>query len=143
MVIQPSLFAAPDHVVERRQHVPRITARNAKSQLQKLRVQLASAQADLRDQEYNLEVVKMHQRASRDGRIDLNWWEGAMRFGIWHFEVDTEYRIGSYPIKVVRWLRHLNFTLNAQCHAIQQTIAELMPKVGALECLLNEAPQAQ
>jgi hypothetical protein len=34
-----------------------------------LRKQLATAQADLEDVDYNLSIVAMHQRASREGKI--------------------------------------------------------------------------
>lgn len=120
-----------------RQRIERSPARAAKRQLDTLRQQLAHAQGDLADATYNLEMVMEHQRASREGRIDENWWDGAMRMGIWHFEEDTEYRMGSYPIKVVRWLRHLNFTLHAERCAIQATIDELAPKVEALSQLFD------
>jgi hypothetical protein len=108
-----------------------------------MRRQLAQAEGELGDISYNLDVVMMHQRASREGRIDENWWDGAMRFGIWHFEEDTEYRCGSYPIKVVRWLRHLNFTLHAERYAVRATVDELTPKVAALAQFIDPAPAAR
>ena len=51
---------------------PSVNARNAKRQLDTLRSQLATAQADLEDVNYNLSIVTMHQRASREGKIDAN-----------------------------------------------------------------------
>ena len=59
---------------------PSVNARNAKRQLDTLRKQLATAQADLEDVDYNLSIVAMHQQASREGKIDANWWDAAMRF---------------------------------------------------------------
>lgn len=122
-----------------RHRIERSPAKAAKRELETLRQQLARAQGDLADASYNLEMVMEHQRASREGRIDENWWDGAMRMGIWHFEEDTEYRMGSYPIKVVRWLRHLNFSLHAERSDIQAVIDELAPKVAALAQLIDPA----
>jgi len=116
-------------------------AKAAKEKLDTLRRALGRAQGDLQDANYNLEVVQQHQRASREGRIDDNWWDGAMRIGIWHVEEVTEYRSGSYPIKVVRWLRHLNFALHAERCCIQGVIDELTPKVNALAELVDLSPE--
>jgi len=126
-----------------RPRIERSPAKAARREFDRLRQQLARAQGDLADASYNLEMVMEHQRISREGRIDENWWEGAMRMGIWHFEEETEYRMGSYPIKVVRWLRHLNFTLHAERRDIQAVIDELTPKVAALAQLIDPAPAAR
>lgn len=139
--MQYSLFEPVASTPRRR--APQSRAKTAKSQLDTLRRQLAQAEGDLGDICSNLDVVMMHQRASREGRIDENWWEGAMRFGIWHFEEDTVYRCGSYPIKVVRWLRHLNFTLHAERHAVQAAIDELTPQAAALAQLIDPAHAAR
>ena len=48
-----------------------INARNAKRQLDTMRSQLATAQADLEDVNYNPCIVTMHQRASREGMLSL------------------------------------------------------------------------
>ena len=56
---------------------PSVNARNAKRRLDALRGQLATAQADLEDVNYNLSIVTMHQWASREGKIDANWWDAA------------------------------------------------------------------
>ena len=120
---------------------PSVNARNAKRQLDTLRNQLATAQADLEDVNYNLSVVTMHQRASREGKIDANWWEGAMRFGMLDFDEEPAYRFGSYPVKVMRWIRHLIFTLNAERRDVLSAIADLEPKVAALSQIIGDAIQ--
>jgi len=126
--VQFSLFAATLPAVAE----TRITAKNAKRQLNTLSIQLRSAQADLEDVEYNLGVVKLHQTASSEGRINGDWWDAAMRFGIWHFEEEIEYRSGSYPLKVRRWIRHLLCTLHAERRDIQCAVRDLEPQVAAL-----------
>ena len=83
---------------------PSVNARNAKRQLDTLRQQLATAKADLEDVDYNLSIVAMHQRASREGKIDANWWDAAMRFGMLDPGEEPVYRLGSYPVKVMRWI---------------------------------------
>lgn len=118
---------------------PRVNARNAKRQLDSLRNQLTTAQVDLEDVNYNLTIVQMHQQASREGKIDANWWEGAMRFGMLDIDELPVYRLGSYPIKVMRWIRHLIFTLHAERRDIQSAIAELEPKVAALSQVIGSA----
>ena len=118
---------------------PSVNARNAKRQLDTLRSQLATAQADLEDVNYNLSVVTMHQRASRQGTIDANWWEGAMRFGMLDLDEEPAYRLGSYPVKVMRWIRHLIFTLHAERRDVQLAIVELEPKVAALSQIIGDA----
>ena len=74
---------------------PSVNARNAKRQLDTLRKQMATAQADLEDVDYNLSIVAMHQRASREGKIDTNWWDAAMRFGMLDPGEEPVYRLGS------------------------------------------------
>ena len=118
---------------------PSVNARNAKRQLDTLRSQLATAQADLEDVNYNLSVVTMHQRASREGKIDANWWDAAMRFGMLDLDEEPAYRLGSYPVKVTRWIRHLIFTLHAERRDVQLVIAELEPKVAALSQIIGDA----
>ena len=118
---------------------PSVNARNAKRQLDTLRSQLATAQADLEDVNYNLSVVTMHQEASREGKIDANWWEGAMRFGMLDLDEQPAYRLGSYPVKVMRWIRHLIFTLHAERRDVQSGIAELEPRVAALSQIIGDA----
>ena len=117
---------------------PSVNARNAKRQLDTMRSQLATAQADLEDVNYNLCIVTMHQRASRQGKIDANWWEGAMRFGMLDLDEEPAYRLGSYPVKVMRWIRHLIFTLHAERRDVQSAIAELEPKVAALSQIIGD-----
>jgi quinol monooxygenase YgiN len=75
---------------------PSVNARNAKRQLDTLRSQLAIAQADLEDVNYNLSVVTTHQRASREGRIDANCWDAAMRFGM--LDLDEEPGIARFDV---------------------------------------------
>jgi hypothetical protein len=116
-----------------------INARNAKRQLDTLRSQLATAQADLEEVNYNLSIVTMHQRASREGKIDANWWDAAMRFGMLDLDEQHAYRLGSYPVKVTRWIRHLIFTLHAERRDVQLAIAELEPKVAALSQIIGDA----
>ena len=116
-----------------------INARNAKRQLDTMRSQLATAQADLEDVNYNPCIVTMHQRASREGKIDANWWDAAMRFGMLDLDEEPAYRVGSYPVKVVRWIRHLIFTLHAERRDVQWAIAELEPKVAALSQIIGDA----
>ncbi len=118
---------------------PSVNARNAKRQLDTLRSQLATAQADLEDVNYNLSIVTMHQRASREGKIDANWWEGGMRFGMSDLDEEPAYRLGSYPVKVMRWIRHLIFTLHAERRDVQLAIADLEPKVTALSEIIGDA----
>ena len=118
---------------------PSVNARNAKRQLDTLRSQLATAQADLEDVNYNLSIVTMHQRASRKGKIDANWWDAAMRFGILDLDEQPAYRLGSYPVKVMRWIRHLIFTLHAERRDVQSGIAELEPQVAALSQIIGDA----
>jgi hypothetical protein len=120
---------------------PSVNARNAKRQLDTLRNQLATAQADLEDVNYNLTIVSMHQRASREGKIDANWWDAAMRFGMLDLDEEPVYRLGSYPVKVMRWIRHLIFVLNAERRDVQLAIAELEPKVTALSQIIGSAIQ--
>ena len=120
---------------------PSVNARNAKRQLDTLRNQLATAQADLEDVNYNLTIVTMHQRASREGKIDANWWDAAMRFGMLDLDEEPVYRLGSYPVKVMRWIRHLIFVLNAERRDVQLAIAELEPKVTALSQIIGSAIQ--
>ena len=115
-----------------------INARNAKRQLDTMRSQLATAQADLEDVNYNPCIVTMHQRASREGKIDANWWDAAMRFGMLDLDEEPAYRVGSYPVKVVRWIRHLIFTLHAERRDVQSAIAELEPKVAALSQIIGD-----
>jgi len=43
------------------------------------------------------------------------------------------------PIKVVRWLRHLNFSLHAERHNIQRVIDELEPRVFFIAKLVDPA----
>jgi hypothetical protein len=117
---------------------PTVNARNAKRQLDTLRCQLATAQADLEDVNYNLAIVTMHQRASREGKIDANWWDAAMRFGMLDLDDEPAYRLGSYPVKVMRWIRHLLFTLHAERRDVQLAIAELEPKVAALSEIIGD-----
>ena len=120
---------------------PSVNARNAKLQLDTLRSQLATAQADLEDVNYNLSVVTMHQRASREGKIDANWWDAAMRFGMLDSGEEPVYRLGTYPVKVMRWIRHLLFTLNAERRDVLSAIADLEPKVAALSQIIGNAIQ--
>ena len=120
---------------------PSVNARNAKRQLDTLRSQLATAQADLEDVNYNLSVVTMHQRASREGKVDANWWEGAMRFGMLDLDEEPAYRLGSYPVKVMRWIRHLIFALNAERREVLSAIADLEPEVAALSQIIGHAIQ--
>lgn len=118
---------------------PRLTAKNAKRILADLRTQLAAAEADLADCEYNLEYVAMHQRASCDGIVDENWWDGAIRFGIWHNEEGMTIRDdGRYPVKVLRWIRHLLRELHAERRDIRAAIADLKPKVQQMAALIGE-----
>jgi hypothetical protein len=102
---------------------------------------LATAQADLEDVNYNLSVVTMHQRASREGKIDANWWDAAMRFGMLDPGEEPVYRLCSYPVKVMRWIRHLIFTLNAERREVLSAIADLEPKVAALSQIVGNAIQ--
>lgn len=118
---------------------PTINARNAKRQLDTLRSQLATAQADLEDVNYNLSIVTMHQRASHEGKIDANWWDAAMRFGMLDLNEEPAYRLGSYPVRVTRWIRHLIFTLHAERRDVLSAIAELEPKVAALSEVIGDA----
>jgi hypothetical protein len=120
---------------------PSVNARNAKRQLDTLRKQLATAQADLEDVDYNLSIVTMHQRASREGKIDANWWDAAMRFGMLDPCEVPVYRLGCYPVKVMRWIRHLLFTLNAERRDVLSAIADLEPKVAALSQIIGSATQ--
>ena len=120
---------------------PSVNARNAKRQLDSLRKQLATAQADLEDVDYNLSIVAMHQRASHEGKIDANWWDAAMRFGMLDPGEEPAYRLGSYPVKVMRWIRHLIFTLNAERRDVLSAIANLEPKVAALSQITGNAIQ--
>ena len=120
---------------------PSVNARNAKRQLDTLRKQLATAQADLEDVDYNLSIVTMHQRASREGKIDANWWDAAMRFGMLDPCEEPVYRLGSYPVKIMRWIRHLLFTLNAERRDVLSAIADLEPKVTALSQIIGSAIQ--
>ena len=117
---------------------PSVNARNAKRQLDTMRSQLATAQADLEDVNYNPCIVTMHQRASREGKIDANWWDAAMRFGMLDLDEEPAYRLGSYPVKVMRWIRHLIFTLHAERRDVQSAIAELEPKVAALSQIIGD-----
>ena len=137
---QFSLFNAPPQLatvgIE-----PNVNARNAKRQLDSLRSQLATAQADLEDVNYNLSIVTMHQRASREGKIDANWWDAAMRFGMLDTDEEPVYRLGSYPVKVMRWIRHLLFTLNAERRDVLSAIADLEPKVATLSQIIGSAIQ--
>jgi hypothetical protein len=132
------LFNAQPHVVTAGKE-PSVNARNAKHQLDTLRKQLATAQADLEDVNYNLSIVTMHQRASREGKIDANWWDAAMRFGMLDLDEEPAYRLGSYPVKVMRWIRHLLFTLHAERRDVQSAIAELEPRVAALSEIVEDA----
>jgi hypothetical protein len=138
--MQFSLFNSPPQValgcIE-----PSVNARNAKRQLDTLRNQLATAQADLEDVNYNLSVVTMHQQASREGKIDANWWDAAMRFGMLDTDEEPVYRLGSYPVKVMRWIRHLIFTLNAERRDVLSAITDLEPKVTALSQIIGSAIQ--
>jgi hypothetical protein len=136
--MQFSLFNAPPQVgtVDAE---PSVNARNAKRQLDTLRSQLATAQADLEDVNYNLSVVTMHQRASREGKIDANWWDAAMCFGMLDLDEQSTYRLGSYPVKVMRWIRHLIFTLHAERRDVRLAIAELEPKVATLSQIIGDA----
>jgi hypothetical protein len=138
--MQFSLFNSPSQVVTVGIE-PSVNARNAKRQLDTLRSQLATAQADLEDVNYNLSVVTMHQRASREGKIDANWWDAAMRFGMLDPCEEPVYRLGSYPVKVMRWIRHLIFTLNAERRDVLSAIADLEPKVTALSQIIGSAIQ--
>jgi len=120
---------------------PTVNARSAKRQLDTLRSQLATAQADLEDVNYNLSIVAMHQQASREGKIDANWWDAAMRFGMLDTDDEPVYRLGSYPVKIMRWIRHLIFTLNAERRDVLSAIAVLEPKVTALSQIIGRAIQ--
>jgi hypothetical protein len=120
---------------------PSVNARNAKRQLDTLRNQLATAQAELEDVNYNLSILAMHQRASREGKIDATWWDAAMRFGMLDTDEEPVYRLGSYPVKVMRWIRHLIFTLNAERRDVLSAIADLEPKVAALSQIIGNAIQ--
>jgi hypothetical protein len=120
---------------------PSVNAQNAKRQFDTLRSQLATAQADLEDVNYNLSIVAMHQKASREGKIDANWWDAAMRFGMLDPGEEPVYRLGSYPVKVMRWIRHLLFVLNAERRDVLSAIADLEPKVSALSQIIGSAIQ--
>jgi hypothetical protein len=135
--MQFSLFNAPP-VAATVGTEPSINARDAKRQLDALRSQLATAQADLEDVNYNLSIVTMHQRASQEGKIDANWWDAAMRFGMLDLDEEPAYRLGSYPVKVTRWIRHMLFTLHAERRNVQFAIAELEPKVAALSEIIGD-----
>jgi hypothetical protein len=138
--VQFSLFNAQPHVATAGRE-PSVNARNAKHQFDTLRKQLAASQADLEDVNYNLSIVTMHQRASREGKIDANWWDAAMRFGMLDLDDVPVFRLGSYPVKVMRWIRHLIFVLNAERRDILSAIAELEPKVAALALVMGDAIQ--
>jgi hypothetical protein len=138
--MQFSLFNSPPQVATAGIE-PSVNARNAKRQLDTLRHQLATAQADLEDVNYNLSIVTMHQRASREGKIDANWWDAAMRFGMLDPCEEPVYRLGSYPVKIMRWIRHLLFTLNAERRDVLSAIADLEPKVTALSQIIGSAIQ--
>jgi hypothetical protein len=83
----------------------------------------------------------MHQQASREGKIDANWWDAAMRFGMLDPGEEPVYRLGSYPVKVMRWIRHLIFTLNAERRDVLSAIADIEPKVAALSQIIGNAIQ--
>lgn len=137
--MQIDLFSSPQPTREDRPSSPRLTAKNAKRVLAEIRAQLVAAEADLADCEYNLEYVAMHANASRNGIVDENWWDGAMRFGIWHNEEGMTIREdGRYPIKVFRWIRHLLCHLHAERRDIRAAIANLKPKVEQMAALLGE-----
>ena len=138
--MQFSLFNSPPQVALGCME-PSVNARNAKRQLDTLRSQLATAQVDLEDVNYNLSIVTMHQRASREGKIDANWWDAAMRFEMLDPGEEPVYRLGSYPVKVMRWIRHLLFTLNAERRDVLSAIADLEPKVAALSQIIGSAIQ--
>jgi hypothetical protein len=139
--LQISLFGALP-CSARSQTETRITAKNAKGQLDTLSAQLRSAQADLEDVEYNLGVVKLHQKASSEGRINGDWWDAAIRFGMWNCEEDVEYRSGSYPLKVRRWIRHLLCTLHAERRDVQCAVRDLEPKVAVLAKIIGTQARA-
>lgn len=131
--MQIALFAPQKTPVKKH-----LNARNAKKVLERLRTQLTAAQEDLAQCEYNLREVEMHQRASRKGIVDENWWDGAIRFGIWHNEEGMTIREdGRYPIKVNRWIRHILCTLHAERHDIEIAIADLQPQVEDAESLFR------
>lgn len=134
---QLSLFGAakPNKTQE-----PRVNARNAKNQAQKLRRQLDSAKEDLAQCEYNIAEVQMHSEASHAGKIDTNWWQGAFHFGIWAGEIGTTYREGKYPIKVYRWIRHLLCTLHAERRDIRAAIQELEQQLAVVAPLIDSGP---
>jgi len=138
--MQFSLFNAQPQVATAGME-PGVNARNAKRQLDTLRSQLTTAQADLEDVDYNLTIVTMHQQASREGKINANWWDAAMRFGMLDTDEEPVYRLGLYPVKVMRWIRHLIFTLHAERRDVLLAIAELEPKVAALSQIIGSAIQ--
>jgi len=43
----------------------------------------------------------------------------------------------SYPIKIVRWLRHLSFELHAERRQFKEIVDGLAPRAAALAALLE------
>lgn len=133
---QHSLFSATELRGTKREE--RITARNARRKHDALKLKLTQAEGDLADCEFNIREVAMHQRASREGIVDENWWDGAIRFGIWHHEVGMTIREdGRYPIKVMRWIRHLLRVLHAEARDIRAAIETMRPEVDRISSLMN------
>jgi len=62
-----------------------------------------------------------------------------MRFGMLDPDEQPADRLGSYPVKVMRWIRHLIFTLHAERRDVQLAIVELEPKVAALSQIIGDA----
>lgn len=115
----------------------KVTGKTAKREHEKLAAQLAAAREDLAQAEYNIAEIEMHERASANGIIDENWWQGAIQFGIAHWEIGAEYQTGSYPLKLRRWMRHLRFTEHAARYAALCAVRELELKVSTMAALLG------
>jgi len=62
-----------------------------------------------------------------------------MCFGMLDLDEQSTYRLGSYPVKVMRWIRHLIFALHVERRDVQSRIAELEQKVAVWSQIIGDA----
>jgi hypothetical protein len=107
--------------------------RREKARLARLQAQLKSAGEDLAAAESNLAEVRAHRWASDRGIINANWWDGALRFGIWDNGVRTDWRDGSYPRVVRARLADLVAQLRVDVQTTRAAVADLSAAIALLE----------
>jgi hypothetical protein len=139
-MIQCSLFA-PVHASQRPQSQPVVSARTIVKRVASLESAIASRFDSLEGVAANVVMVKAHIEQSRRGKIDLNWYEGAMRDGLFDAEWCGLCRSGNYPRKLRSVLRNWHNVLHFEALSLRQDIAALRVELAPLKQIVQRTLQ--